>query len=87
MHEFSLISDLICKISTVAREQRASKIISVTIKIGALSHISPNHLREHFVHAARGTVAEGAQLNIEVMTDTTDPLSQEIMIENIGMAE
>jgi len=87
MHEFSLIKDLIRKISTIAHEQHASKIISVTVKLGALSHISPDHFREHFVHASRGTISEGAQLTIKIMTDITDPQSQEVLIENIEVVD
>lgn len=83
MHEFSLVKDLIRKISSIALEQHASKVIGVRVKLGALSHISPNHIREHFVHASRGTVAEGAQLHIEVLTDVTDPQSQEVLLDSI----
>ena len=87
MHEFSLINDLIRKITTIAREQHASKIISVTVKLGALSHISPYHFREHFIHASLGTIADGAQLNIEVETDINDSQSQEVLIKNIEVVD
>lgn len=83
MHEFSLIKDLIRKISTIAHEQHASKVLSVTVKLGALSHISQDHFRDHFNHATRGTVAEGALLHIEIMTDMNEPLAQEVLLENI----
>ena len=83
MHESSLINDLIRKISTIAHEQRARKVLSVTVKLGALSHISPDHFREHFVHASHGTISEGARLTIIVMTDATDPQSQEVLLENV----
>lgn len=83
MHEFSLMKSLIDTLSSIAREEHASKIISLTVKLGALSHISPDHFREHFIHASRGTVAEGARLTIEVMTDTTHPQSQDVLLENI----
>ncbi|MEK6636254.1 MAG: hydrogenase maturation nickel metallochaperone HypA [Planctomycetota bacterium] len=86
MHESPLVSALISKILAVATEQHASKIISLTVKIGALSHISPTRLREHFIHAAHGTIAEEAQLNIEALTDTTDPLAQEVLLESIDIA-
>ncbi|HHT9112875.1 MAG: hydrogenase maturation nickel metallochaperone HypA [Planctomycetes bacterium] len=85
MHEFSLIKDLIRKISTIAHEQHASKIISVTVKLGALSHISPDHFRDHFVLASRGTITEGARLNINVIADKTDPLAQDIILESIDV--
>ncbi len=87
MHEFSLINDLIRKISTIALEQRARKVIGVTVKIGALSHISQDHFRDHFVLASRGTIAEGARLNIEFMTDVTDPQSQDVLIQNIEVVD
>jgi len=87
MHEFSLIKDLIQKIISIAHEQRASKVVAVTVKLGALSHISPDHFREHFVHASLGTISEGARLNIEFMTDVTDPQSQDVLIENIEVVD
>lgn len=87
MHEFSLINDLIRKITSIAHEQHASKVIGVTVKLGALSHISPDHFREHFVPASHGTIAEGAQLNIEFMTDITDPQSQDVLIQNIEVVD
>lgn len=87
MHEFSLIKDLIQKIISIAHEQRASKVVAVTVKLGALSHISPDHFREHFVHASLGTISEGAWLNIEFMTDVTDPQSQEVLLDSIEVEE
>ena len=86
MHEFSLIKDLIHKITTIAREQHANKVLSVTVKLGALSHISPDHFREHFIHASHGTIAEGAQINIEILSDTNEQLSQEVVIDNIEIS-
>ena len=87
MHEFSIIKDLIRKIISIAHEQHASKVLSVTVKLGALSHISPEHFREHFIHASHGTISEGARLNIEFMTDVTNPQSQEVLIENIEVID
>ena len=87
MHEFSLITDLIRKITSIARKQHARKVIGVTVKLGALSHISPEHFQEHFVYASHGTLAEGALLTIVVMTNATDPQSQEILLESIEVAD
>ncbi len=69
MHETSLIPDLMAKVSQVARENGASKITAVEVSIGALAAISPDHLREHFVQAAAGTPADGADLRISVSED------------------
>jgi hypothetical protein len=51
MHELSLMADLMRKLDAIAREQYPAKIIDVTIKLGALAHVSAQHLREHFVQA------------------------------------
>ena len=83
MHELSLIADLMRKITTVAREHGAVRVTSATIKLGALCHLSAAHLRAHFAHAAGGTVAEGAHLQIEVLTDVHDPQAQEIVLESV----
>ncbi len=87
MHEFSLMKDLIQKIISIAHEQRASKVVAVTVKLGALSCISPDHFREHFIHASHGTIADCAQLNIEVQTDINDPQSQDVLIQNIEVVD
>jgi len=53
----------------------------VTVKLGALSHISPDHFREHFVHGARGTIAEGARLTLEIGHDPGDPRAQDVVLD------
>jgi hydrogenase nickel incorporation protein HypA/HybF len=83
MHELSLMADLMRKIGSIAREQRASRIVSVKVKLGALSHISPAHFHDHFLHAARGSLAEGARLDIEVLSNPADPHAQEILLDSI----
>lgn len=87
MHELSLLADLIRKIESIARREQARAITRVTVSIGALCHLSPSHLREHFTRAAQGTVAEGACLEVEVLTDVTDPHAQEILLESVEVSE
>ena len=48
MHEMSLISDLLKKIEELAKKQDSKKVIGVDVKLGALSHISGDHFKEHF---------------------------------------
>jgi len=69
----SLINDLVNKIKTVASEQETEKITSAKVRLGALSHISAEHFREHFEEGTKGTIAEGARLDIEVSDDVNDP--------------
>ncbi len=87
MHEFSLLADLLRKIESVARCEQASAVTRVTVRIGALCHLSPSHLREHFARAAYGTIAEGARLDIKVLTNITDPHAQEIVLESVDVMD
>jgi hydrogenase nickel incorporation protein HypA/HybF len=87
MHELSLLAGLLRKIEAVARREQASAVTRVTVRVGALCHLSPAHLREHFVRTAQGTVAEGARLDIEVLTDLADPHAQEILLENVEVMD
>lgn len=87
MHEFSLIHGLLKKIEAMVREQHAKRVIHMKVKLGALSHISPDHFREHFAHASQGTLAEGAQLEIETSKDTSAPEAQDIILESIELEE
>lgn len=87
MHEQSLMADLMRKIDAIVNEQQAKKIVRVKVKLGALSHISADHFREHFVHAAQGKCVEQAQLDIEILTDINDPHAQEILLDSVEVEE
>ncbi len=87
MHEQSLMKDLMEKIKTVSENEQNQPVAAVTVRLGALSHISADHFREHFVEASRGTIAEKAQLKVVVLEDINDPLAQEIILESIEIAE
>jgi hydrogenase nickel incorporation protein HypA/HybF len=87
MHELSLMADLMRKINAIGEEQQAKNITRVKVKLGALSHISADHFREHFVQAAEGSCAEKAQLDVEVLTDLNDPHAQDIMLDSVEVEE
>lgn len=87
MHEFSLIADLMRKISAAAPHPQRQKIVGVKVRLGALAHISPKHFREHFVQAAKGTPAENARLEIELSDDTTHPNAQDLVLKSIEVEE
>jgi len=87
MHEHSLIINLVKKVESIARDNRAHKVKSIKIKLGALSHASPKHFREHFEPLAIGTVADGAELNFIVCKDLDDPYAQDIIIDSIEVEE
>jgi hydrogenase nickel incorporation protein HypA/HybF len=85
MHEFSLLADLMRKIESIAEQHSAQRVQHVTVWLGALSHISTDHLREHFSFASQSTVAEGAELTIETGDDVNDPNAQEIILKSVEL--
>lgn len=80
MHEVSFLRRLFAQIDEVARQNGARRVTVVRLKLGPLAHIEPEHLREHFVAAARGTVADAARLDIE----TTEEF-HELSLESIDV--
>lgn len=87
MHEMSLMRDLLRKVLEVSRAEGAKRVVSINMWLGALSHMSPAHFCEHFREAALGTVAEGAELRIEVSDDPGDPHAQDILFRGLEIEE
>jgi hydrogenase nickel incorporation protein HypA/HybF len=87
MHEQSLMTDLMRKIESVVQENGAQRVASLKVRLGSLSHISPEHFKEHFVQASKGTSAESARLDVVVQGDLDDPNAQEIMLESLELEE
>ncbi|MEQ8765631.1 MAG: hydrogenase maturation nickel metallochaperone HypA [Planctomycetota bacterium] len=87
MHEMSLIADLLSKILDVARREGSDRVTAVGVELGALSHCSPQHFTEHFNEAARGTIAEGALLEIMTRDDPSHPRAQEIVLTSVEVEE
>ena len=65
MHELSVCLSLLQQLETIAEERNASAIERVFLKIGPLSGIEPQLLRQAYPLAVAGTVAENAELVIE----------------------
>ncbi|MDH4178019.1 MAG: hydrogenase/urease maturation nickel metallochaperone HypA [Thermoleophilia bacterium] len=86
MHEQALIDDLIAKILAVAEAERGGQVVRVRVWLGALSHFTPEHFREHFVDASRGTVAEGAEVEATVDDDLTHPRASGVVLESVVVA-
>ncbi len=87
MHEFSLMAGLFRQIEKISQERNGARVVGVKIRLGALSHITPGHFKEHFEEAARGTCAANAKLDVEVLVDNHDPLAQEIVLESVEIAD
>jgi hydrogenase nickel incorporation protein HypA/HybF len=83
VHEKALMDDVMRKLGEVAREQDAVRVTRVSVRLGALSHFTPAHFREHFVDASRGTVAEGAQVDMRVDGDIAAERARDVVIETV----
>lgn len=83
MHEMSLMNNLMRQIEALAREHDATTVSGIKIRLGALSHFSKEHFKEHFDIVAKGSLAEDARLDIELLTDENDPLAYDIVLEEI----
>lgn len=64
MHEFSLTLNLVEIAENHARQAGASAIKSISVKIGMLSGVIPDAIEFAFDACIRGTLAEGASLEI-----------------------
>lgn len=83
MHEMSLMNNLMKQIETLAKENNAKRVSGVKVQLGALSHFSKEHFREHFEIASQDTIAAGARLHIELSSDHTAPNAQDVIIDEI----
>jgi hydrogenase nickel incorporation protein HypA/HybF len=83
MHEKALMDDLMAKVLEVARAEGGGRVKRIRVHLGALSHFTPEHFREHFDDAARGTLAEGALVQAELGTDITAPDATGVVLESI----
>jgi hypothetical protein len=49
--------------------------------------ISPDHLREHFMHGVSGTITDGARLDIDIVTEIDAPYVQELILDSIDVED
>lgn len=85
MHEAGLMRDLMRRIAQAVEANGAHRVVGVQVWLGALSHLSAAHFRAHFDTESRGTLAEGARLNVTESTDETDPRAQFLLLESLDL--
>ncbi|MDH3444685.1 MAG: hydrogenase/urease maturation nickel metallochaperone HypA [Deltaproteobacteria bacterium] len=83
MHEWALTRSLIRELVRTADARGEVKIRAATVRIGALSGVSSKHLRSQFSFLARGTVAEGAKLRIEMKDDLLSEIMAGLYLESV----
>lgn len=67
MHETAMVAELIRLIEAQAARHNATRVVRVTLKVGRLRAVEPQQLTSCFALFAEGTVAEGAELVIDVL--------------------
>jgi hydrogenase nickel incorporation protein HypA/HybF len=83
MHERALMRDVLARVERLAREEGAVRVTRIDVRLGALSHFTPEHFREHFEDAAHGGVADGALVVATLSPDVADPHAADVIVENV----
>jgi hydrogenase nickel incorporation protein HypA/HybF len=66
MHELSVCLSLLQEVERVARQNGAGSVERIIVKVGPLSGIEPDLLRNAWPLASAGSIAEQAELEIEL---------------------
>ena len=77
--------DLVGRVVDVAAAERASAVTRIRVRLGALSHFTPEHFREHFEDASRGTPAEGATVEALLSPDTNTAEAAGVVLESVEL--
>jgi hydrogenase nickel incorporation protein HypA/HybF len=65
MHEMSIAQSVLDIILQESRDHRVKRVLSVALRVGELSAVETESLKFCFDLLTKGTLAEGARLNIE----------------------
>lgn len=85
MHERAVMRDLLGRVLEVARKEHASGVTRIHVRLGALSHFTPAHFREHFEDASRGTAAEGARVEAVLSDDANAAEAAGVVLESVEL--
>ena len=83
MHERALMEDLVGKVLAVAHAEGAASVTRIRVRLGALSHFTPEHFVEHWIDASRGTVAEDAEVDATLADDLDGEAAQGVVLESV----
>jgi len=87
MHETALVRDIVRRMVELAQAAGARRVAGARIWLGALSHLSVEHFREHFAVEAHGTVAAEATLEITASDDPNHHDAQHARLDSIDLEE
>jgi hydrogenase nickel incorporation protein HypA/HybF len=83
MHEQALMRDVMREVEEVAVFGCATRVTRITVRLGSLSHFTPEHFRQHFADVSRGTIAEDAAVDAVLDEDITDPRARDVVVESV----
>jgi hydrogenase nickel incorporation protein HypA/HybF len=78
-----MMNDLVRKLEAVSDSEGRGQVRAIRVRLGALSHFTPQHFREHFEQATQGTIAEGASVDAQLSVDTTTADAQGVVLESV----
>ena len=86
MHEMALAEGMLEIVESTARANGATKVKRVWLEIGALSHVAPDALLFCFDAVTRGSLAEGATLEIIATPGTAwcMPCGETVPLARVG---
>jgi len=91
MSEAGLARDLIRRAEDLALAEGARRVTAVRVRIGALAGVTGDDLRAHFAQEARGTMAEGATVEVVAGPNgegtPADPHSMDLLLVGIETGE
>jgi hydrogenase nickel incorporation protein HypA/HybF len=65
VHEFAIAQSILERALAEAEKHEAKKICTLGVRLGKASHITPDSLEFCFKAVAKGTIAEGAKVEVE----------------------
>ena len=83
MHERAVMRHLVDRIVAIEEGERVPRVTRISVRLGALSHFTPEHFRNHLADAAVGTVAEAAQVDAICDGNPTDARARDVVLENV----
>lgn len=67
MHELAITESIIDLINREAKDKAFQKVLGISLRVGEYSGLVPECIKEFFPIAAKGSIAEGARLEIQTV--------------------
>lgn len=80
MHERKLMEDLVEKVTAVSG---GSRPVRLKVRLGELSHFTP----EHFVEHLQDTSLAGVEVEFGEPIPATDPRAQSVLLESVSVED